>query len=110
MREDARRRRPCRPPFARIFATFNRYSDHQGVSDVQRETIGGEWAFPHARGSIGVRVPFFQSFQRVGGLKGHELGDMSLVFKWALTHAPDRPFSLTTGAVLTLPTEPTPTL
>ena len=96
-------------PSTRVFATYNYYDNHEGVSNVQRETVGGEWAFAGERASVGVRVPFFQASLRDADFSDHQVGDMSLLFKYALTPRTSNAV-ISVGAVVTLPTASTPTL
>lgn len=97
-------------PATRVFVNDNFYANHQGVSNVNRETIGGEWAFDGHRTSIGIRVPFFQAFVRDSDVSGHQMGDMSLLIKHVLTQPAASGGLASVGAVVTLPTAGGPTL
>jgi hypothetical protein len=117
-------------PQDRVFATFNyfriegsypRPSPSISAIDLYRETVGFEKTFLNGHASIGLRVPFFQSYYQGRtlvfpdfvqnydntfiNLDTAEIGDTSLILKFALGSC--RYAKLCSfGLVLTIPTGP----
>jgi len=92
-------------PQDRVFLNYNYYRDVGSVEDVHRETIGLEKALLSGRASVGLRLPFFQVR---GNGAGHDtnVGDLSVVLKYAVIDEPASGSTLSTGLVITAPTGP----
>jgi hypothetical protein len=94
-------------PTDRIFVTYNYYNNvtTQGGPnfDVHRETIGFEKTFLDGNASIGMRLPFLEQ-DGLEGAEGSEVGDLSIIFKWAFLNDRDTGNVLSAGLVVTVPT------
>ena len=96
-------------PTDRAYVSYNYYSDvtrlTPGLSDtdLHRETIGFEKTFLDGDASFGIRLPFLQL---VGdsNVEDNQVGDLSLIFKYALLNDRRTGDVFSTGMVLTLPT------
>ncbi len=86
-------------PTDRVFFTYN-YFDRVNAGGnnlgLNRELIGFENTFLDGNASFGMRLPFLQTTQGAGisGLVNHEVGDLTLIGKYAVIN------NLTTGNVL----------
>jgi hypothetical protein len=92
-------------PQTRAFATYNYFNnvDFGGKSaDVHREMIGAEYAFMEGNASVGFRLPYVQ-FDGAGN--DHvDLGDLTLIGKFAFYNDCQTGNVLSGGLVVTLPT------
>jgi hypothetical protein len=98
-------------PTDRVYLDYNYYNniDHSGripgtaQNDLHREVIGFEKTFLKGDASIGMRLPFIEN---EGGVLGNDsdVGDLSIVFKYALINCHETGNVLSTGMVLTLNT------
>jgi len=99
-------------PTDRVFFNYNYFDNVThgtpfavGSANLDRETVGFEKTFLGGDGSFGMRLPFLQ-------LTGNDLidqsvvGDLSLVFKYALINDRENNNVLSAGMVLTVPTGP----
>ncbi len=79
-------------------------------ADIHRETIGFEKSFCCDSFSIGLRVPFFQEngIQAVeaAGLSTRDLGDITMIFKYAPWRDPATGYGTAVGIAVTIPTGP----
>lgn len=73
---------------------------------INREVIGGEKTFLGGDASIGIRVPVFEYNDSIGGTNGANLGDVTIVTKFALLRDNDSGSILSAGVCFTLPTGP----
>lgn len=98
-------------PTDRVFVTYTFYNDVNrsinpaGVPsfDLHRELIGFEKTFLDGNASIGVRLPFVQ----LGGdqaIEDSQVGDLSIIFKYALLNDRQTGNVISGGLVLTVPT------
>lgn len=71
--------------------------------NLHRELIGFEKTFWNGNASVGVRLPFFQTD---GGFGGNDIGDVSVVTKFALYNNRDTGDVFSVGLVITAPTGP----
>jgi hypothetical protein len=92
-------------PQDRVFVTYNYYRDVGSVEDVHRETIGFEKALLGGRASVGLRLPFFQVRGNDAG-QGTDVGDLSVVLKYALLDDSATGSAVSAGLVITAPTGP----
>ncbi len=83
-------------PLDRIYFDFNILNF--GNINVHTEVIGWEHTFAGGAGSIGIRLPFYQT--PFGG----GFGDLSVIGKWVLKDNPVQGTLVSTGLMLTLPT------
>jgi hypothetical protein len=98
-------------PMDRAYVTYNYYSNvaASGLAfgspgaQVHREMVGGEKTFLSGNASIGVRLPIFETFGSDSIANG-QLGDTSIIFKYALWLDRQSADVLSTGLVVTLPT------
>ncbi len=86
-------------PTDRVFFTYNYYDRVNAGGNnlgLNRELIGFENTFLDGNASFGMRLPFLQTTQGAGipGLVNHEVGDLTLIGKYAVIN------NLTTGNVL----------
>jgi hypothetical protein len=72
--------------------------------DLHREVLGFEKTFLDQNASFGMRLPFFQ--QGDGSFGENDIGDLSLIFKYAFYYDKACGNVLSTGLVLTVPTGP----
>jgi hypothetical protein len=97
----------------RIFGTYSFYNDvNHSIEpalapsfDIHNETFGFEKTFLDGNASFGLRVPFFQ---RTGGsgVSESDIGDLDLIFKYALINDCQCGNVLSLGLVVTVPTGP----
>jgi hypothetical protein len=98
-------------PQDRVFFTYNYYNNVNGSqnppgtpqSDVHREMIGVEKTILGGNASIGLRLPYIEitgnsEFQR------SDVGDLTLLLKYALINDPSTHNVLSGGLVVTFPT------
>ena len=96
-------------PQDRVFLTYNHYHnvDINGRSiDINREVIGFEKTFLDGNASFGLRLPFLQ-FNNVGSfgaISDSQVGDLSLILKYAFLNDRDTGDVFSGGVVVTLPT------
>lgn len=83
-------------PVDRVFVTYNYFNN---VSDSSRTVIGFEKTFLDGQASVGMRLPFLHESG-----SGHDFGDVSLIFKYALFNDPMRDHTASIGLVVTVPT------
>lgn len=100
-------------PEDRVYTTYNFFdnvnssfnSSGQRQTDVHREVIGVEKTFLNGNASIGLRLPFIQV--RGESFVNHsDVGDLSIVFKYALINNAETGNVLSGGLVVTTPTGP----
>jgi hypothetical protein len=94
---------------------YSGYSYYDGVGEAlnpglggfaqNRELIGFEKTVLGGNGSIGLRLPFVQMSGPVGGGNG-SVGDLSVLFKYALVFDRETNDVLSLGLVITAPTAP----
>ncbi len=97
-------------PQDRVYGGYNFYDDIGGAvnpgvpqTDQQRQTVGFEKTFLGGDASFGMRLPFVQQYG--GGIPGtNNVGDLSLLFKYALMNNRETGDLLSAGFVLTTPT------
>ena len=95
----------------RVFVMYNYYSDGlpgglaagQQGAEVHRELMGGEKTFLDGNASFEFRLPVFELF-RASNVASSQLGDTSLVGKYAFFNNKRTGDVLSAGMVLTLPT------
>jgi hypothetical protein len=100
-------------PTDRVFQTYNYYSDvaASGLafgapgSQVHREMTGGEKTFLDGNASVGIRIPVFWTFGSTSVVDS-QLGDISLVFKYAFVNNRTTGNVLSAGMLVSLPTGP----
>jgi hypothetical protein len=100
-------------PQDRVFFAYNFYDNLQHSvtgfqvatpnMDLHRETIGFEKTFFGGDASFGVRLPF-QQIASEDGIGDSDVGDLSLIFKYALFNDRATGNVLSTGMVVTIPT------
>jgi hypothetical protein len=100
-------------PQDRVFFAYNFYDNLQHsvtgflsqtpTMNLHRETIGFEKTFFGGDASFGMRVPF-QEIASESGLDDSDVGDLSLIFKYALINDRATGSVLSTGMVVTVPT------
>jgi hypothetical protein len=98
-------------PQTRFFFHYNFFSNVDksflppGIapSDLHRELVGGEYAFLNNTASIGLRLPIFQLTGNSDFEDSH-VGDLSIIFKYALYYNRSTGNVLSTGMVLSTPT------
>ncbi|MCI0465274.1 MAG: hypothetical protein L0Z62_50775 [Gemmataceae bacterium] len=99
-------------PTDRIFYFYN-YYDSVNTStaafanapfNLNRHTIGFEKTFFDGDASLGMRMPFLQLTGNTLGLDDNQIGDLSIIFKWAFLNNRDTGNVMSAGMVLTVPT------
>ncbi len=96
-------------PTDRVFYLYNFYNDINlgiaglPVTNFQRQIIGFEKTFLNGDASIGMRLPFLQLYGPTQ-LQDSTIGDLSIIFKYALLYNRDNGNTLSGGMVLTVPT------
>lgn len=78
--------------------------------NVSREVIGFEKTFWGGNASFGMRLPFQQISNDIGGVQNSELGDITFTSKFALINNLDTGNVLSTGLLVTVPTGEDPVL
>ncbi|GEM_PF-1675546 len=100
-------------PLDRVFVTYNYWSDvpASGLAygatgaQVHREMAGGEKTFLNGNASVGIRVPVFWVFGSSNVVES-QLGDISVIFKYAFYGNRRTGNFVTGGLVVTAPTGP----
>jgi hypothetical protein len=94
-------------PVDRVFLTYN-YFDvdgfHGNSSSLNREVIGFEKTFLDGRASFGVRAPFSQTGEGLGG--SSDIDGLSFIFKYAAYMNRETGNIISGGLVVTVPTGP----
>jgi hypothetical protein len=98
-------------PENRVFVTYNFNDDVNGSInpagvpsyDLHTEVIGFEKTFLDAGASLGLRLPFVQ-LAGDSSIDHTEIGDLTLILKYALLENPNMGSVLSTGLALTVPT------
>jgi hypothetical protein len=105
-------------PLDRVFTAFNYYGDERpaatraagfGRSDIYRELFGLEKTFLDGRASVGLRLPLDTWHLSDGTLPGGtstDIGDLDVIFKYALLEDRASGSLLSAGLVVTTPTGP----
>jgi hypothetical protein len=98
-------------PIDRVYVSYDYYNNVDAVlrfpgvpsSDLHRETIGFEKTFLDRNASVGLRLPFLQL---VGNkdVEDSQVGDLSIIFKYAFYNDRSTGNLLSGGMVLTAPT------
>jgi hypothetical protein len=93
-------------PMDRVFATYN-YFNNANVGgtngfDIHQQVFGFEKTFMNGDASIGMRLPFIQ--QPGSKFGSSDIGDLSIVGKFALLNDRSTGNIVTTGLVVTAPT------
>lgn len=94
----------------RFFFSFNQYTDVNGSVNppntpslrLNRQLVGFETSFDDRYG-VGIRVPFLQ-LSGAREIDAREIGDVTLIGKYAIVNDPGSGNIFTIGANLTLPT------
>jgi hypothetical protein len=93
-------------PQDRVFITYN-YYDVDGLHGtdlaIHREVIGFEKSFLDGDASFGLRVPYSQVTGDVGS---SDIGDLSMIFKYAFYRDRETGNVISGGLVVTVPTGP----
>jgi hypothetical protein len=104
-------------PVDRFFLTYNYYNDLRGLTttdngsvvtprfDVHREIVGFEKTFLDQNASIGMRLPIFEETGD-GNPNINNIGDLSVVFKYAFVNDRSTGNVWSAGMVVTAPTGP----
>jgi hypothetical protein len=99
-------------PTDRVFFTYN-YFDRVNTStfgftnppfNLNRELIGFERTYFNGNASIGMRLPFLQLTGNFGNLSGSQVGDLSIILKWAFLNNRQTGNVWSAGMVVTAPT------
>lgn len=97
-------------PVDQAFVGYNFYSNAGGGlnpglggSDVQRQLAGFESSLPGGNTSIGLRLPFLQQYGPVG-LGAQQVGDLTVLVKYAGLYDRQTGNGLTGGLAFTAPT------
>jgi hypothetical protein len=94
-------------PTDRVFVTYNYYNSLTTFGgptfDLHREMIGFEKTFFDGNASIGMRLPFLQ-LDGLSGVDSTDVGDLSVIFKWAFLNDLSTGNVLSGGIVVTIPT------
>jgi hypothetical protein len=97
-------------PTNRLYFNYNYYdrfgnSFNPGLGDIiqNRETMGFEKTILDGNASIGMRLPFVQ-LAAPAGLGQNTVGDLSVLFKYALIYNRDTGNVLSLGMIITTPT------
>jgi hypothetical protein len=94
-------------PVDRVFMTYNYYNvdGFQGnSSSINREVVGFEKAFLDGRASFGMRVPFTQVGENLGGTS--DVDGLSFIGKYAFYLDRETGNVISGGLVVTVPTGP----
>jgi hypothetical protein len=100
-------------PLDRLFVTYNYYGDvaASGLAfgapgaQVHRQMMGGEKTFLGGNASVGIRVPVFWVFGSRNSDQA-QLGDISVVFKYAFVNNPRTGDAISAGFLVGAPTGP----
>lgn len=98
-------------PQDRVYGGFNFYDDigrglNPGVGefDLQRQTAGFEKTFLDGDASFGMRLPFVQQYGPPGVAGTHNVGDLTLIWKYAFVNNRETGDLWSAGMLLTAPT------
>jgi hypothetical protein len=98
-------------PQDRVYAGFNFYDDigrglnpNLGEVDLQRQMAGFEKTFLDGDASFGMRLPFVQQYGPPGVSGTNNVGDLTLIWKYALLNNRETGNLWSAGLVLTTPT------
>jgi hypothetical protein len=93
-------------PTDRVFLTYNYFDRVEGLNfGLSREMIGFEKTFLDGDASFEVRLPFLQTTgDTLSALTNHEVGDMTLISKFAFINDDTTGNVLSGGFALTVPT------
>lgn len=98
-------------PQDRVYGGFNFYDDIGrglnrgfGETDLQRQTVGFEKTFLGGDASFGMRLPFVQQYGPAGIGGTNNIGDLSLIWKYALLNDRATGNLWAAGFMLTTPT------
>ncbi len=98
-------------PQDRIYGGYNFYDNiggslnpGMGQTDLQRETVGFEKTFLGGDASFGMRMPFVQQYGPPGVGGTQNVGDLSLLFKYAFYNNRETGDLISGGLILTVPT------
>lgn len=95
-------------PQDRLFFNYNYFQNATGDGhtrlDINRETFGAEKALFDDRASIGMRIPVVQTSKSFSDEAGDDLGDLSVILKYAFVNDQATGRVLSTGLVITAPT------
>jgi hypothetical protein len=92
-------------PQDRVFLTYNYYNDANkefAAFDLHRQIIGFEKTFLDGDASIGMRLPFFE-VDGDDGMQQTDIGDLSVILKYAFYNDRDSGNLMSAGVVVTLP-------
>ncbi len=93
-------------PEDRVFLTYNYYNVdglHTTGFAIHREDIGFEKSFLDGKASVGMRLPYTQL---TGDFGSDDIGDLSIILKYALYRDCETGSALSAGIVVTVPTGP----
>jgi hypothetical protein len=94
-------------PVDRVFLTYNYYDVdgfHGNSSSLNREVFGFEKTFLDGRASFGMRVPFSQVGEGLGG--SSDVDGLSFLGKYAFWRSEETGSLISGGLVVTVPTGP----
>jgi hypothetical protein len=98
-------------PQDRVYGGFNYYQNvggslnpDLGSTDLQREMVGFEKTFFNGNASFGMRLPFVQQYGPSGVGGTHNVGDLTLIWKYAFINNRESGDLWSAGLVLTTPT------
>ncbi len=98
-------------PQDRIYGGFNYYQNIGGSlnpglgnTNLQRQTIGFEKTFLGGDASFGMRLPFVQQYGPPGVGGTHNVGDLTMIWKYAFINDRETGNLWSAGLVLTAPT------
>jgi hypothetical protein len=94
-------------PTDRVFATYNYYDVdgfHGNSSSINREMIGFEKTFLDGRASFGIRAPYTEVGEGLGG--SSDFDSLSLIGKYAVYQDREAGNVISAGLVVTVPTGP----
>ncbi|MBN9119302.1 MAG: hypothetical protein J0I06_09100 [Planctomycetes bacterium] len=98
-------------PQDRVYGGLNFYDNIGGSlnpglggTDLQRQTVGFEKTFLGGDASFGMRLPFVQQYGPAAIGSSHNVGDLSLLWKYAIVNDRETGNLWSAGFVLTTPT------
>ena len=95
-------------PMDRVYLTYNYYDNVLGSLnsgpnlDVHRETFGFEKTFLNGNGSVGLGVPVLET--NIPGSNESGIGDLTMIFKYAVYNNRQTGDVISGGLALTVPT------
>ncbi|MBV9126141.1 MAG: hypothetical protein JO112_22555, partial [Planctomycetes bacterium] len=94
-------------PQNRVYFNYNYFNEADAIPrfDVHRETLGFEKTFFGGNASVGMRLPFFQEAGD-GAIHSGDIGDLTMILKYALINDAPTGNVLSGGLVITAPTGP----